>query len=153
MALKILPIAEALKKIYIKLGGDSAEVLDMSTTTELIQEIAELPLGGGGGGAFIITVTSVIGDDGTTYTADKTYREALNAILEHKNIIFIEIDNAYPNVYRYSNDVTAIYGYYDIPDVYTGYMIERIETSLSNIAFETSSLEDFDELMTTTVGD
>ena len=84
MALKILPIAEALKKIYIKLGGDSAEVLDMSTTTELIQEIAELPLGGGGGGGntLVVNSTPIMEDEEIVgYTLDKNYSEIKTALL------------------------------------------------------------------------
>lgn len=49
MANKILPVADALKQLYQSLGGDDPEVLDMSTNTELIQEIAKVAEGGGGG--------------------------------------------------------------------------------------------------------
>ena len=48
MANKILPVAEALKQVYTALGGNDDEVLDMSTNTELIQEIAGVATGGGG---------------------------------------------------------------------------------------------------------
>ena len=89
MALKILPIAEALKKIYIKLGGDSAEVLDMSTTTELIQEIAELPLGGGGGGGLVVTITAEIVGDDPVLTGDKTYSEIMTALNNGTNPVGI----------------------------------------------------------------
>lgn len=49
MANKILPVADALKQLYQSLGGDDPEVLDMSTNTELIQEIAKVATSGGSG--------------------------------------------------------------------------------------------------------
>lgn len=51
MANKILPVADALKQLYTSLGGEDPAVLDMSTNTEIIQEIAKIAEGGGGGGS------------------------------------------------------------------------------------------------------
>lgn len=67
MANKILPVADALKQLYQSLGGDDPEVLDMSTNTELIQEIAKVATSGGSG---LPEVTDV--DEGKVLTVDSS---------------------------------------------------------------------------------
>ena len=67
MANKILPVADALKQVYTALGGNDDEVLDMSTNTELIQEIAGVATGGG---SSLPSVTDA--DEGKVLTVDSS---------------------------------------------------------------------------------
>lgn len=67
MANKILPVADALKQLYEALGGDDPEVLELSTNTELIQEIAKVAPSGGSG---LPEVTDV--DEGKVLTVDSS---------------------------------------------------------------------------------
>lgn len=75
MANKILPVIEPLKAIYKKLGGEK-DVENLSTTTELLQEIAEVTEGGGGGSA-LPDVTSA--DNGKVLGVDNGEWEVVNA--------------------------------------------------------------------------
>lgn len=67
MANKILPVADALKQLYEALGGDDPEVLELSTNTELIQEIAKVASSGGSG---LPEVSDV--DEGKVLTVDSS---------------------------------------------------------------------------------
>lgn len=79
MANKILPVADALKQLYEALGGDDPEVLELSTNTELIQEIAKVAPSGGSG---LPEVTDV--DEGKVLTVDSSGEWAA----EDKSVIF-----------------------------------------------------------------
>ena len=78
--------ADALKNLFIALGGSSADVADMSVVADIIAAIAQLITQGGGGGsdnAFIIHALQ----DGQTATLDKTYAEIVAAIEAEKRVV------------------------------------------------------------------
>lgn len=88
---KIIPVVDALKELYGKLGGTPADVEDISTTTEIIQEIADVatPGGGGGGGGVIyktITVTETPTEK--TYSLNISYQDFIDAIANNQSYIF-----------------------------------------------------------------
>lgn len=85
MANKILPVADALKQLYQSLGGDDPEVLDMSTNTELIQEIAKVAEGGGGSGLPEVTEA----DDGRVLAVDDGEWKAV----ELNDVVYVTLDN------------------------------------------------------------
>lgn len=85
MANKILPVADALKQLYQSLGGDDPEVLDMSTNTELIQEIAKVAEGGGGAGLPEVTEA----DNGRVLGVDDGEWKAV----ELNDVVYVTLDN------------------------------------------------------------
>lgn len=67
---------QALKNLYEQLGGDPADVADVSTNADMINAIAGLDIGGGGGSTdFVITVSWEDND----FVVDKTYDEIIAA--------------------------------------------------------------------------
>ena len=87
MANKILPVAEALKQVYTALGGNDDEVLDMSTNTELIQEIAGVATGGGG----LPEVSDA--DEGKVLTVDSSGEWAAETPSGVPTVIVYQIDS------------------------------------------------------------
>lgn len=89
---KIIPVVDALKELYGKLGGTPEDVEDISTTTEIIQEITEVASpGGGGGGSLIVNFhydsMEVDGAEYETMVGDKTFNEVFNAFTSGQNVI------------------------------------------------------------------
>lgn len=76
-------IPEALKDLYVAMGGDAADVADISLTPDMIEALADVYEGGGGGGAEIFTATFTGTPDPEdpknfnkiTWESDKTYSE------------------------------------------------------------------------------
>lgn len=64
---------QALKNLYEQLGGDPADVADISTNAGMINAIAELDIGGGGGGG---------GTVDQTYNATSTNAQSGTAVAE-----------------------------------------------------------------------
>lgn len=83
---KIIPVVDALKELYGKLGGTPEDVEDISTTTEMIQEITEVASPGGGGGGNSSLLLTYAYDEGV-FTCDKTPSEILTAINNKKQIL------------------------------------------------------------------
>lgn len=85
-------IAEALKKLYAKLGGTD-NVADVPTVAEMIDKVTEVAGGGGGGGGsdtIIVTET-----DGTL---DITPNQMKAALAEGKRVVMY-YENAEEGVY------------------------------------------------------
>lgn len=55
--------ADALKDIYVTLGGNASDVEEVSTVTEMIQKVTEVASGGGGGGDFTTVSCTIIVTD------------------------------------------------------------------------------------------
>lgn len=60
--------ADALKDIYVTLGGNASDVEEVSTVTEMIQKVTEVASGGGGGGDFSTATVTVIANSNTPLT-------------------------------------------------------------------------------------
>ena len=123
---KIIPVVDALKELYGKLGGTPADVEDISTTTEIIQEIADVasPGGGGGGGSAMI-VNFHYGSkevSGTEYEAmigDKTFNEVFTALNSGTIVVgkladeeVIQVFSAVSTYKHIGENSTAIYIYF-----------------------------------------
>lgn len=76
---------EALKALYVKLGGSATDVAGMTTLSEVIAATSALEIGGGIGipDLFLITITF---DEQENPTSDKTYAE-INAALTAGKVI------------------------------------------------------------------
>ncbi len=87
---KIIPVVDALKELYGKLGGTPEDVEDISTTTEIIQEITEVasPGGGGGGGVIYKTITVTETPTERTYSLNISYQDFIDAIANNQCYIF-----------------------------------------------------------------
>ena len=83
---------EALKALYVKLGGSATDVAGMTTLSEVIAATSALEIGGGSGipDLFLITITY----DGDDPVSDKTYAEIAAAVTAGK-IIAIRDGNAF----------------------------------------------------------
>ena len=68
---------EALKNLYVTLGGNAADVADLDSNSEMIEALRNVAGGGGGGGVFTVTFTTT---DGETWTCDKTYAQVKSAL-------------------------------------------------------------------------
>lgn len=112
---KIIPVVDALKELYGKLGGTPADVEDISTTTEIIQEIADVatPGGGGGGGStdiFTVGMTAETTEETVVVTLDKTWQEIFNAVNSNKFVVLVShyfFDGGELNYY--SNSINLSY--------------------------------------------
>lgn len=81
-------IPEALKDLYVAMGGDAADVADISLTPDMIEALADIYEGGGGGGAEIFTATF-------TGTPDPEAPTDLSKITWASDKTFSEIDEAF----------------------------------------------------------
>lgn len=62
---------QSLKGLYVKLGGNAADVAEVSTETEMIQKITDVASSGGGGGAKLVALNEYVGiSDGAAVFAD-----------------------------------------------------------------------------------
>lgn len=71
-------LADALKKIYTKLGGTDALPQGTNTCT-LVDKIADEVSGGGSSGGGTLIVTETRSEDGKSATLDKTYNQIKSA--------------------------------------------------------------------------
>lgn len=86
-------LADALKKLYTKLGGTDALPQGTDTCT-LVDKIADKVSGGGSsGGAFLVTETWSA--DGTSATLDKTYNQIVSA-LNNGQVVLLKSDISLP---------------------------------------------------------
>lgn len=69
---------EALKNLYVTLGGNAADVADLDSNSEMIEALRNVATGGGGGGAFVINIAQT---DGGLFYLDKTWNEIKSAAL------------------------------------------------------------------------
>lgn len=68
---------EALKSLYEHLGGDAADVADLTLNPELVAALSELEIGGGGSATTVYTDTSgAHGGDGYDTTPYPLYKDA-----------------------------------------------------------------------------
>lgn len=108
---------EALKKLYVAMGGNEEDVADISLTPDMIEALADIYEGGGGGVETIVLsaeertalktaidaiATTAAADAGTTYWAQESggiseanYNRILEAYAAGKNVnIVIQFGNA-----------------------------------------------------------
>lgn len=72
-------LADALKKLYTKLGGTDALPQGTNNCT-LVDKIADEVSGGGSSGGGTLLVTETWSEDGKSATLDKTYNQIKSAV-------------------------------------------------------------------------
>lgn len=81
---------EALKYAYTELGGDAAEVAEITSNAEVIAKIGELEIGGGGGGAggvYVETALNVAGQYEVEYVSTTTAAAVITALQAGSSVI------------------------------------------------------------------
>ena len=79
---------EALKAVYIAIGGSAADVADAKTTAAVIEAISTIASGGGGGGETgTFKLTWDYGDPDTPETSIETCEDIVDAMLAGKIVI------------------------------------------------------------------
>lgn len=105
-------IPEALKALYVAMGGDEADVANLTVTPDVIEALADVYEGGGGGAdTFLISFTATPTEDDFTWTCDKTKAEIAAAaesgkILKAK-VSFAGVAEAVTYSYTAQNGVYA----------------------------------------------
>jgi hypothetical protein len=77
-------INDALKALFLELGGDSTKLADNQKISDYIDDLATV-LNVGGNEPFVITISRA--DGSTTPVIDKTFTEIKEAFLEGKNLV------------------------------------------------------------------
>lgn len=86
---------EALKNLYVTLGGNAADVADLDSNSEMIEALRNVAGGGGGGSSKYYEFTGEVDVTSQTpaVTFDKTYAEILAAVNSGKVPVCF-VDNA-----------------------------------------------------------
>ena len=95
---------QALKNLYEQLGGDPADVADISTNADMINAISNLDIGGGGSEPFVVDVSW----DSTSskYVTTKTSEEIEAAIATNPYNIAMEVRfELYPDIRFLNKDI------------------------------------------------
>lgn len=72
-------IVEALKDLYVAMGGESSDVAELSLNPDVIEKIAEVAEGGTGGGILIVNAEVQGGTGGfVVNSVDKKFSEIYN---------------------------------------------------------------------------
>lgn len=83
---------EALKNLYVAMGGTASDVADLKLNAELISALSDVATGGGGGGGggdsgtFVVNFDMIMGEE-PEFTADKTYAEIIAANTAGQRVI------------------------------------------------------------------
>lgn len=116
-------LADALKKLYTKLGGTDALPQGTDTCT-LVDKIADKVSGGGSSGGGTLIVTETWSADGKSATLDKTYNQIVSA-LNNGQVVLLKSDTSLPGqeetnlnlLERYGTDNNGVFvAYYNGSD-------------------------------------
>lgn len=94
---------EALKEVYVAMGGELTAVADIVTIPDMIEALSTVASGDDGKGAMIVNISGEYVTDAMVYSSDKTAKEIYDASHEGKPIIAIydDHDPDYRNVSVY----------------------------------------------------